>query len=81
MSDTCVFAFVAASDVGVPGVVAGVALAIADTVPVPTAFVAETRKSYADPLVSEVTVVEVAVYVAHADVLPVPVARSFYLIT
>jgi hypothetical protein len=37
--------------------------------PVPTAFIAETRKSYKDPLVSPVTAIFVAVEGARVNVL------------
>ena len=80
-SPTCPLPAVAERLLGVPGVVDGVALAVLDVDPVPTVFVAETRKSYSDPLVSEVTVVEVAVDVPSANVVQVDVAASLYSIT
>ena len=63
----CVFAFeVADTEVGAPGVVAGVtALLALDALPVPTAFVAVTVKVYAVPFVRPVTVI--------GELPPVPV--------
>jgi len=50
---------VVATEVGAPGTTSGVAEAVAEAVPVPTAFTAETRKAYALPFVRPVAVYEV----------------------
>jgi hypothetical protein len=52
---------VAVADVGAPGVVIGVLLTTLLALPCPAAFTAETRKSYDEPFVSPVTVLDVAV--------------------
>ena len=61
-----------ASEVGIPGAVAGVAEAVPDAEPVPAALVADTRKLYDVPLVRPVTVAEVDVEVPSENVVHEP---------
>ena len=49
---------VEAKALGAPGTVYGVAVAVADVLPVPAAFTAATRNTYSTPLVNPVTVAE-----------------------
>ena len=62
-------ATVAASPVGAPGTVRGVADVVVDAAPVPAALTAETRNVYAVPLVRPVTVADVTVDVASLNVV------------
>ena len=55
------FPRVAITDVGASGTVNGVLFTVALLVPCPAEFTADTRKLYNEPLVSPVTVEEVAV--------------------
>ena len=72
VSETCVFAGVATTEVGAPGVVYGVAaFETVDALPVPAAFTALTRKVYEVPGVNPVTVALVKVEVPSAKVLQV----------
>ena len=58
------------TDVGVPGVVAGVTFDDADVYePVPTAFTAATRNTYAVPFDNPVTVADAVVEVPSANVV------------
>jgi hypothetical protein len=63
---------VSVTPVGAPGVHDGVAVADDDALPVPTELIALTRKSYAVPLVSPLTDVDVAELTPSANVVHVP---------
>ena len=66
-----------ATEVGVPGVVAGVTKTGSVAAPAPAVFVARTRKAYVVPFVSPVAVYDKVATVAmriHAP--PAPIARS-----
>ena len=71
----------AETPVGAPGTVTedvGVALAVLDAVPVPTALIAETLKLYAEELVSPVTVVAAVVDVPSENVVQLESVESLY---
>ena len=76
VTDACVLPPVAVPIVGTPGTVTGVAVAVALALPCPAEFTAETLKSYEEPFVRPVTVVDVAVETPSANVDHVEVAES-----
>ena len=56
----------------------GVALNMLENGPVPTAFIAETRKSYKDPLVNPVTTIVVAIEGACGNAIHVTDVSNLY---
>ena len=71
----------AVSVVGGPGVLTVVALTVAEGVPVPAAFTAATLNVYVVPVLSPVTVADVAVEVPSANVVHVvPLSDEYSIV-